>query len=100
MTLYFLNKFIIDISQTFIYDLNKNLQKSFPAKYYRLVIDDLKNFTIMLPGAKLIMNEDYYKLIVNYESETPNTFNGRWRDQYLTYDFDQIKSFYEKNLVR
>ena len=100
MTLYFLNKFIMVISQTFIYDLNKNLQKSFPAKYYRLVIDDLKNFTIMLPGAKLIMNEDYYKLIVNYESETPNTFNGRWRDQYLTYDFDQIKSFYEKNLVR
>lgn len=88
----------MSIQQSFIYDLNTNLQRVFPAKYYRFSTEELNKFTITVPKAKLVMDSDYFTFIVNFEDEENKiSYSGRRRDPYLTYDFDIIKSFYEKN---
>jgi hypothetical protein len=77
------------------------MQRIFPSAYYKFIVEDLKNFTFILPKAKFIFNTEYYSIIVNYESDVnKKTFWGRRRDQYLSYDFDQIKVFYENNLSK
>jgi hypothetical protein len=88
---------IVPMTDNMIHDINVNLQRCFPWKSYRFMIDDLKRFTVYISKWKLTFNTAYYTFTTNPDTDKELSINARRRDQYLSYDFDQMKLFYTQN---